>query len=124
MTALACGVPLLATPLGRDQADIAARVVEAGAARVSAIRRAVARLLDEPAFTTSARRWRPRSTGMCLPTTRSTSSRSSRLARADTPLIALVMELGMRLRLDAMVPIGGALGGDTLAGGLSLAIEG
>jgi MGT family glycosyltransferase len=63
MKALACGVPLLATPLGRDQADIAARVVEAGAglrlsprARVPAIRRAIARLLDEPTFTASARR--------------------------------------------------------------------
>src|SRR5204862_434107 len=31
MKALACGVPLLTVPLGRDQADIAARVVEAGA---------------------------------------------------------------------------------------------
>ena len=62
MKALAHGVPVLTVPLGRDQADNAARVVEAGAglrvgrgARPGVIRRAVARLLDEPAFAAGAR---------------------------------------------------------------------
>ncbi len=63
MKALAHGVPLLSVPLGRDQADNAVRVVEAGAglrvkatARTAALRRALARLLAEPAFAESARR--------------------------------------------------------------------
>ncbi len=62
MKALAHGVPVLSVPLGRDQADNAVRVVEAGAglrvgrrARAAAIRRAVVRLLDEPAFAAGAR---------------------------------------------------------------------
>ncbi|MFT3927785.1 MAG: glycosyltransferase [Myxococcales bacterium] len=60
--ALSEGVPVLCLPLGRDQHDNAARVTHAGAglhlkATVSTarIRAAVARLLDEPAFRTSAR---------------------------------------------------------------------
>jgi len=63
MKALAHGVPVVSVPLGRDQADNAARVVEAGAglrikpsAKTPEIGRAVARLLDEPAFAASARR--------------------------------------------------------------------
>jgi UDP:flavonoid glycosyltransferase YjiC (YdhE family) len=63
MKAIAYGVPVLSVPLGRDQADNAARTVEAGAglrlapkARVHELRRALARLLDEPMFTASARR--------------------------------------------------------------------
>ncbi len=55
--ALAHGVPVLAMPMGRDQADNAARIVARGArlsltARASqpAIRQAVARILDEGAF--------------------------------------------------------------------------
>src|SRR5262249_50643284 len=63
MKALAQGLPLLCVPLGRDQADNAARVVEAGAglrlrprASRAAIRRAAARLLGEPAFADAAGR--------------------------------------------------------------------
>jgi hypothetical protein len=55
MKAIAHGVPVLSVPLGRDQADNAARTVEAGAglrlapkARVLELQRAPARLLDEP----------------------------------------------------------------------------
>ena len=63
MKALAQGLPLLCVPLGRDQADNAVRVAEAGAglrvrprAGSGTIRRAIARLLDEPAFAASAGR--------------------------------------------------------------------
>jgi MGT family glycosyltransferase len=63
MKALAHGLPLLTVPLGRDQADNAARVVEAGAglrakpsAGAAALRRTIARLLAEPVFAESARR--------------------------------------------------------------------
>jgi MGT family glycosyltransferase len=61
--ALAAGVPLLAMPMGRDQPDNAARVAASGAglvlsprAKAPAIRDALARLLDEPAFAQAARR--------------------------------------------------------------------
>ena len=63
MKALAHGLPLLCVPLGRDQPDNAVRVAESGAglrlpptASVSAIRRSIARLLDEPAFARAAAR--------------------------------------------------------------------
>lgn len=63
MKALAHGLPLLTVPLGRDQADNAARVVEAGAglrarpsAGIAALRRTIARLLAEPVFAECARR--------------------------------------------------------------------
>jgi len=61
--ALGAGVPVLALPLGRDQPDVAARVVAAGAglrlpARSSArrIANAVSRLLAEPAYREGAGR--------------------------------------------------------------------
>lgn len=57
------GVPLLCLPMGRDQADNAARITARGAglrlepdAAPEAIVRAVARLLDEPAFGEAAGR--------------------------------------------------------------------
>jgi UDP:flavonoid glycosyltransferase YjiC (YdhE family) len=61
--ALVSGVPLLCLPMGRDQLDVAARVVHAGAglrlrpgASPAAIKRAVRRLLDDPSFRESAGR--------------------------------------------------------------------
>ncbi|HEV2150244.1 MAG TPA: nucleotide disphospho-sugar-binding domain-containing protein [Longimicrobiaceae bacterium] len=55
--ALAAGVPLLCLPMGRDQPDIAARVVHRGAgvrlsprAGVPALRKALVRVLEEPGF--------------------------------------------------------------------------
>ena len=61
MKALAAGVPLLVVPLGRDQPDNAARVVHAGAglrlrknARVSALRAATARVIEDPRYRTAA----------------------------------------------------------------------
>ena len=61
--ALAAGVPLVCLPMGRDQLDVAARVVHAGAglrlrpgARPTAIAAAVERVISEPAFTSAARR--------------------------------------------------------------------
>ncbi len=61
--ALASGVPLLCIPMGRDQSDIAARVVARGAglrlspqASVEVIRQAIRRLLEEPSFHEHARR--------------------------------------------------------------------
>jgi MGT family glycosyltransferase len=63
--ALAQGVPLVCLPMGRDQAEVAARVVAAGAglrvkpkASPDAIGRAVARVLGEPSFRTAAERLR------------------------------------------------------------------
>jgi MGT family glycosyltransferase len=60
--ALACGVPLLCLPMGRDQHDVAARVAVAGAgvrlrsgAGPRAIRTAVERVMREPRFRASAR---------------------------------------------------------------------
>ena len=63
MKALAADVPLLCMPMGRDQNDNAARVVAHGAglrlkagARAPAIRRALTRLMREPAFAAGAAR--------------------------------------------------------------------
>ena len=60
--ALASGVPLVCLPMGRDQLDVAARVVHAGAgvrlragAKPAAIRAAVERVMRDPAFETAAR---------------------------------------------------------------------
>ena len=65
MKALAHGVPLVCLPMGRDQSEISARVVAAGAglrlkpkASPDAIAGAVARVLDEPAFGAAAGRMR------------------------------------------------------------------
>jgi MGT family glycosyltransferase len=59
--ALAAGVPLVCIPMGRDQLDVAARVVHRGAglrlrpsAKAEAIRAAVERVLREPGFRTAA----------------------------------------------------------------------
>ena len=61
MKALASGVPLLCIPLGRDQADNAARVAHAGAglrlsrhARSGQIRHAIGALLSEPQYQRAA----------------------------------------------------------------------
>jgi MGT family glycosyltransferase len=59
--ALAAGVPLVAVPMGRDQTDIAIRIVERGVGlrarrRPRAIAAAVRRVLDEPGFRVAARR--------------------------------------------------------------------
>jgi MGT family glycosyltransferase len=61
--ALACGVPLVCLPMGRDQFDVAARVVHAGAgvrlrpgAKPAAIKAAVDRVLRDPDLHTAARR--------------------------------------------------------------------
>jgi MGT family glycosyltransferase len=63
ITALSYGVPVVCLPMGRDQADNAARVVwrEAGArcsstAGVKTLRRAIAHALAEPQFRMGARR--------------------------------------------------------------------
>ena len=65
MKALAHGVPLVCLPMGRDQSEVSARVVAAGAglrlkpkASPDAIARAVGRVLDEPAFGAAAARMR------------------------------------------------------------------
>lgn len=62
MAAMSHGVPALCLPHGRDQPDVAARVVAAGAGlRLSrrsssdALRHAICALLDDPRFTESAR---------------------------------------------------------------------
>ena len=61
--ALASGVPLVCLPMGRDQFDVAARVVHAGAGlrlrpgvRPAAIRAAVERVMHEPRYRAAARR--------------------------------------------------------------------
>ena len=61
--ALCCGVPLVCLPMGRDQFDVAARVVHAGAgvrlrpgAKPVAIGTAVDRVLHDPDFRAAARR--------------------------------------------------------------------
>jgi len=63
MKALIAGVPLVVVPLGRDQPDNAARVVHAGAgtrlrknASVSALRAAVAQVIDDPGYRAAAGR--------------------------------------------------------------------
>jgi UDP:flavonoid glycosyltransferase YjiC (YdhE family) len=60
--ALASGTPLVCLPMGRDQLDVAARVVYAGAgvrlsarAKPAAIRAAAERVMRDPAFETAAR---------------------------------------------------------------------
>ena len=62
MRALANGLPLVCIPMGRDQTDVAARVVARGAglrltpkARTPALRQAIQRVLDEPGFRAQAR---------------------------------------------------------------------
>src|SRR5215472_13963342 len=57
MRALAYGLPLICIPMGRDQNDVAARVVARGAglrlspkARTPALRQAIQRVLDEASF--------------------------------------------------------------------------
>ena len=61
--ALAAGVPLVCIPMGRDQLDVAARVVHRGAgvrlrpgAKPDAIRAAVERVMGEPGFREAAAR--------------------------------------------------------------------
>jgi MGT family glycosyltransferase len=61
--ALAAGVPLVCVPMGRDQLDVAARVVYRGAglrlrpsARPDAFRAAVERVIRDPSFRTAAAR--------------------------------------------------------------------
>jgi UDP:flavonoid glycosyltransferase YjiC (YdhE family) len=61
--ALAAGVPLVCMPMGRDQPDVAARVVYAGAglrlrpsAKPDAIRAAVEQVIREASFRTAAAR--------------------------------------------------------------------
>ncbi len=61
--ALAAGVPLVCVPMGRDQLDVAARVVHTGAglrlrpgAKPSAIGTAVERVIAEPGFRAAAER--------------------------------------------------------------------
>jgi MGT family glycosyltransferase len=61
--ALAAGVPLVCLPMGRDQLDVAARVVHADAgvrlrpsAKSAAIAAAVERMIHEPKFRNAARR--------------------------------------------------------------------
>jgi MGT family glycosyltransferase len=63
MRALANGLPLVCIPMGRDQNDVAARVVARGAglrlspkASIPALRRAIQRVLGEPGFREQARR--------------------------------------------------------------------
>src|SRR5207248_1666946 len=60
--ALCSGVPLVCIPMGRDQPDVAARVVYAGAgvrlrrgAKPAAIRAAIERVADDPGFAAAAR---------------------------------------------------------------------
>jgi UDP:flavonoid glycosyltransferase YjiC (YdhE family) len=60
--ALCSGVPLVCVPMGRDQLDVAARVVYAGAgvrlrpsAKPAAIRAAVERVAGDPRFAAAAR---------------------------------------------------------------------
>jgi len=60
--ALCSGVPTVCIPMGRDQPDVAARVVHAGAglrlrpsAKPAAIRAAVERVADDPGFAAAAR---------------------------------------------------------------------
>lgn len=63
MRALAAGVPLLCLPMGRDQPDVAARVVHHGvglrlspSARPAVLRRAIRRLLEDGSFRDAAGR--------------------------------------------------------------------
>lgn len=59
MRALSCGVPMVALPMGRDQGDIAARIVARGLGlrakpRPRQIAQTLARVLTEPQFTEAA----------------------------------------------------------------------
>lgn len=61
--ALAAGVPMVCLPMGRDQLDVAARVIHAGAgvrlrpgSKPAAITAAVGRVMREPEFRSAARR--------------------------------------------------------------------
>ena len=61
MKALIAGVPQVVVPLGRDQPDIAARVVYAGAgarlrkkASASGLRAATARIIEDPRYRAAA----------------------------------------------------------------------
>jgi UDP:flavonoid glycosyltransferase YjiC (YdhE family) len=63
MKALAAGVPLVCLPMGRDQFEVAARVVALGAgvrlrpgASSAAIARAVRTVLEDPSYRSAARR--------------------------------------------------------------------
>jgi UDP:flavonoid glycosyltransferase YjiC (YdhE family) len=63
MKALAAGVPLVCLPMGRDQLEVAARVVALGAgvrlrpgASTAAIARAVRTVLEDPSYRSAARR--------------------------------------------------------------------
>jgi MGT family glycosyltransferase len=63
MKALAAGVPIVCVPMGRDQADVAARVVTRGAgvrSRASAspdkLAAAIGKVLDDPSYAAGARR--------------------------------------------------------------------
>jgi UDP:flavonoid glycosyltransferase YjiC (YdhE family) len=63
MKALAAGVPLVCLPMGRDQLEVAARVVALGAgikvrpgASPAAIARAVRTVLEDPSYRSAARR--------------------------------------------------------------------
>jgi UDP:flavonoid glycosyltransferase YjiC (YdhE family) len=61
MRALANGLPIVCIPMGRDQNDVAARVVARGAglrlsqkASIPALRHAIQQVLDEPGFRAQA----------------------------------------------------------------------
>jgi UDP:flavonoid glycosyltransferase YjiC (YdhE family) len=63
MAALRHGLPLVCLPMGRDQGDVAARVISIGAgvrlsarSRANKIAAAIEQVLGDPAFTEAARR--------------------------------------------------------------------
>jgi UDP:flavonoid glycosyltransferase YjiC (YdhE family) len=63
MAALRHGLPLVCLPMGRDQGDVAARVVSSGAgvrlsarSRANKIAAAIEQVLGDPSFTGAARR--------------------------------------------------------------------
>ena len=82
LKALAAGVPLLCIPMGRDQDENAARVVQRGAglklakaAAVEPLRAAVQRLLAEPCFREAA--------GRCAEAIRRAEGQSSALLELE-----------------------------------------